>query len=123
MKTNKRSPSERRLRSQTELEFVQEWGWKISLHFLAGILSCLLSAQVTFGFPQKAKNGDSQTAAPSIAGKVAVITGQGQSQVNNLAGVAVNLSSPDAGFAVQSTLTDESARLQFTQLAAGTYTL
>jgi hypothetical protein len=47
----------------------------------------------------------------------------GQGQVNNLAGVTVKLSHPNTGSALQSTLTDESGRFQFAQLAAGTYTL
>jgi hypothetical protein len=121
MKTNTRSPSKRCLRFQAELGFVQGRGCKITLHFLVGLLSCLLSAQVSFALPQKAKSSDTLAAAPSIAGKVTVITGQGQ--VNNLTGVAVKLSGTSAGFALQPTLTDENGRYEFTQLAVGTYTL
>jgi len=76
---------------------------------------------LSFGSPQNEKSSDAQNAASSIAGNVSVITGQGQ--VNSLAAVTAKLSEPSAGSAVQSTLTDESGRFQFTHLTAGTYTL
>jgi hypothetical protein len=122
MKTNKKNCSKRRLPSMRELGFAHERGCTITVHFLAGLLSCLLLARVTFAFPERAKSGDAQTAAPSsIAGKVTVITGQGR--VNNLAGVAVKLTGPSAELTLQPTLTDENGGYEFTQLATGTYTL
>jgi hypothetical protein len=101
--------------------FAHDRRYKITLHFLAGLLSCLSLARVTFGFPQEGKTIDAQAATSSIAGKVSVITGQGQA--NNLAGVAVKLGGPSTGSTLQSRLTDESGHFQFTQLVAGTYTL
>jgi hypothetical protein len=121
MKTNNRNYSKGRPPSLIEMGFGHDRGCKITLHFIAGLLSCFLSAQATFGFPQKEKSSDAQAAAVSIAGKVTVITGQGQ--VNNLAGVTVKLTEPSTGSALQSTLTDESGRFQFTQLVAGTYAI
>jgi len=94
---------------------------KIALYFLTGFLSCILLAPATFGSPQKAINSDTQAAASSIAGNVNVATGQGQ--VNNLADVTVKLSDAATQSTLQSTLTDETGHFQFTQLAAGTYTL
>jgi hypothetical protein len=119
MKTNRRNYSNRRL-PRAEPGFARDRGRKITLHFIVGLLSCLLSAQVTYGYPQKVKSSDGQPAA-SIAGKVTVITGQGQ--VNNLAGVTVNLTEVTSGSTLQSTATDEGGRFQFTQLVGGTYTL
>ena len=81
---------------------------------------CLSLTPATFGFPQKAKNGDSPAAA-SIAGTVNVATGQGQA--NNLAGIAVKLNGPSAGSTLQSAATDETGHFQFTQLPAGSYTI
>src|SRR6267142_6988146 len=119
MKTNKRSHAKRRLPPLTEQTSAHDRGWKITLHFLVGLLSCLSIVPATFGFPQKAKTSDAQAAAAPIAGNVNVITGQGQ--VNNLAGVTVKLTEPGTGSTLQSTLTDESGRFQFTpQLLAGT---
>jgi Carboxypeptidase regulatory-like domain len=94
---------------------------KIPLYFMAGLLSCLSFARVTFGFPQNAKSTDPQVAASSIAGSVNAVTGEGQ--VSNLADVTVKLSDPSAQFTPQSALTDEAGHFQFTQLPAGTYTL
>jgi len=45
---------------------------------LAGLLSCLSFARVTFGFQQDAKSTDPQVAASSIAGSVNAVTGDGQ---------------------------------------------
>jgi hypothetical protein len=94
---------------------------RIALYFLTGFLSCFSLAPATFGFPQKAINSDAQAAASSIAGNVNVATGQ--DQVNSLADVTVKLSDPATQSTLQSTLTDEAGHFQFTQLAAGTYTL
>jgi hypothetical protein len=112
MKTNKRDHSKRGLLSLTEVGFAHDGGCKITLHFLAGLLSCLLSAQVTFGLPQKAKSSEAPAAAASIAGKLTVMTGQGE--LNNLAGVVVKLSGASQGVAVQSTLTDDNGGYEFT---------
>src|SRR5258708_33188857 len=121
MNINKKSRAKRGLPSLTERRSGHDRARKITWHFLAGLLSCLSLVPVTFGFPQKAKTNDAQAAAAPIAGNVNVITGQGQ--VNNLAGVTVKLTEPKTGSTLQSTLTDESGRFQFTQLLAGTYTL
>src|SRR5467141_1160811 len=121
MNINKKSLAKRRLPSLTERRSGHDRACKITWHFLAGLLSCLSLVPVTFGFPQKAKTNDAQAAAAPIAGNVNVITGQGQ--VNNLAGVTVKLTEPGTGSTLQSTLTDEGGRFQFTQLLAGTYTL
>jgi hypothetical protein len=121
MKKNKRNLSKRYPLSRTGPRFGHHRGSKTTLHFLMGVLSCLWLAPATFGFPQKAKSGDAQAATSSIVGDVNVITGQGQ--VNSLAGVTVKLSDPNTKSALQSTLSDESGRYQFTQLVAGTYTL
>jgi len=94
---------------------------KIPLHFVAGLLSCLAFAGVTFGSQQNAKSTDPQVAASSIAGSVNAVTGEGQ--MSNLADVTVKLSDPSAQFTPQSALTDEAGHFQFTQLPAGTYTL
>ena len=94
---------------------------KIALYFLTGFLSCISLAPATFGSPQKAINSDTQSAASSIAGNVNIATGQGQ--VNNLADVTVKLSDAATQSTLQSTLTNEAGHFQFTQLAAGTYTL
>jgi len=45
---------------------------------LAGLLSCLSFARLTFGFQQDAKSTDPQVAASSIAGSVNAVTGDGQ---------------------------------------------
>ncbi len=121
MKTNKRRLSERRLPFLNDLGLAHVRRCKIAVYFLAGLLSSLLFARVTFGFPQKAKNSDAKAATSSIVGNVNVITGQGH--VNNLSGLTVKLTDPTTGSALQSTLTDESGRFQFTQLVARTYTL
>src|SRR6266404_420688 len=121
MNINERSLAKRRLPSLTEQRSGHDRARKITWHFLAGLLSCLSLVPAAFGFPQKAKTNDAQTATSPIAGNVNVITGQGQ--VNNLAGVTVKLTEPGTGSTLQSTLTDEGGRFQFTQLLAGTYTL
>ena len=90
---------------------------KIPLHFVAGLLSCLAFAGVTFGSQQNAKSTDPQVAASSIAGSVNAVTGEGQ--MSNLADVTVKLSDPSAQFTPQSALTDEAGHFQFTQLPAG----
>jgi hypothetical protein len=95
--------------------------YKIPLYFMAGVLSCLSFARVTFGFQQNAKSTHPQVAASSIAGSVNAVSGDGQ--VTDLANVAVKLSDPSAQFTLQSALTDEGGKFQFTQLPAGTYTL
>src|SRR5467141_767576 len=113
MNINKKSIAKRRLPSLTERRYGHDRGCNITWHFLAGLLSCLSLVPAAFGFPQKAKTNDAQTAAAPIAGNVNVITGQGQ--VNNLAGVTVKLTEPKTGSTLQSTLTDEGGRYQFTQ--------
>jgi len=84
-------------------------------------MSCLLLTRVASGLPQDGKNSDAHGAAPSITGRVSAITGQGET--NDLAGVAVVLSSQAPGSILQSTVTDEGGRYQFIQLPVGSYTL
>ncbi len=96
-------------------------GCKMTLHFLAVLSLCLWLEPATFAYPQKEKTNDAQRGTSSIAGNVNVSTGEGQ--VNNLAGITVKLIDPKTGSALQSTLADESGHFQFTQLAAGTYTI
>src|SRR5260221_3156083 len=105
----------------SELGFSHHRGFRPTLHFLAVLLSCLSFVPSAFGFPQKEKPSDAPNAASSIAGNVSVITGQGQA--NNLAGVSAKISEPNTGAKLQSTLTDESGRFQFTHLTPGSYTL
>jgi carboxypeptidase family protein len=121
MRRNKRTLLKRRPPFLTELRFACDRGYKVTLHFLAGLLLCLPLGRVTFGFPQKAGTSDAQVATSSIAGTVNVITGQGQ--LNNLAGVTVELAGLSTGSTLQSTVTDDSGHFRFTQLGAGTYTL
>jgi hypothetical protein len=121
MKTNKKWTSNRRCPSPIDRGLVHDHGGKITLHFLAGLLSFISLAHVTFGFPYKARTDDPEAVTSSIAGDVNVIAGQGR--VNNLAGIAVKLSDPKTGTTLRSTLTDENGRFQFTQLVAGTCTL
>ncbi len=119
MKTDRTNRTKCCLRSTIELGFHR--GSKITLHALVGFLSCLLLSGVAFGLPQVAKSSDARPAAPSVAGTVTVIASQGQA--NDLAGVEVRLRSQVPGSVSQSTVTGEDGRYQFTQLAAGTYTL
>src|ERR1700680_76249 len=120
MGTNKRS-SVRLLQSfPSEPGFANDRGFKSILGFLA-VLSYLSFVPLAFGLPQKDKPSDAQTAASSIAGNVSVTTSQGQ--VKSLASVGVELSEPNTGSTLQSTVTDESGRFQFAHLTAGTYTL
>ncbi|HEV7966473.1 MAG TPA: carboxypeptidase-like regulatory domain-containing protein [Candidatus Acidoferrales bacterium] len=113
------------------LPFWTEWGFlgddvfKITLYFLAGLLARLSLARAASGSPQKATPNAVQTGTSAIAGKVNGIAGEGQA--NNLAGVVVKLvlklDDAGAGPALQSALTGESGRIQFTQLVAGSYAL
>jgi len=119
MKTDRTNRTKCCLRSTIELGFHR--GSKITLHALVGFLSCLLLSGVAFGLPQVAKSSDARPAAPSVAGTVTVIASQGQA--NDLAGVEVRLRSQVPESVSQSTVTGEDGRYQFTQLAAGTYTL
>src|ERR1700687_4101986 len=121
MKTNERSLSNRQFPSLKGPAIGYDHGCKITLHFLAGLLSCLSFVHVTFAIPQKAKSDDAQAATSSIKGNINVITSQGQA--NKLSGVTVKLTEVRIGSALQSTLTDESGHFQFAQLAAGTYML
>ena len=121
MKTDRRNGPRWCLRSPTVPRFGHDRGYAITLHILVGVLSCLLPSGVAFGLPQAAKSLDARPSGTSVAGTVTVITSQGQA--NDLAGVAVSLSSQVPGSVSQSTLTGEDGRYQFTQLAAGIYTL
>jgi len=121
MRTKKRKLSKRTLLPLSELGFTHNRGRKITLHFAAILFSCLLSGRVAFGFQQKARSSDPQTAVASIAGKVTTVASQ--SQVNNIAGVAVKLSGPTVSSASQSTFTDENGHYQFLQLVGENYAL
>jgi len=94
---------------------------KLALCFLAGVWTCLSLAQVTFGFPQKAEGAAVSNATSSVEGNVGVVNGEGQP--NNLAGATVKLTRSTAGSTLQSVLSDENGRFQFTQLEAGDYKL
>ena len=121
MNEKKRTSSESRLLSLIDLGFDRERVCRIGVHFLVGVFSCFLTARVTFGFPQKSNGPDAQAATSSIAGRVVIVTGQGQ--INNFPGVAVKLNDTGTESAVRSASTDENGRYQFSQLAVGTYTL
>lgn len=71
---------------------------------------------------QQIKGGGPQSAATaSVEGRVKVATRQ--EQANDLAGVAVTLTSQSSESTSQSAVADENGRYQFAQLSAGTYTL
>ncbi len=57
----------------------------------------------------------------SVTGRIAAVSGEGATNV--LPGVTVKLTGPSAGPAPQSTASDAEGHYQFTQLAAGTYTI
>ncbi len=94
---------------------------KITSYLLAGLCAYLVSTSAAFAIPQKANDGSPPGAVSSIGGTVSVAASP--DQVNNLSGISVKLSGPNAGPASQSTVTDENGHFQFLQLAAGTYTL
>jgi hypothetical protein len=121
MKKNEGSFSERRRRFISVRGSAHVRRRNITLHLLAGILSCLYLTRVTFGFSQKAKSNDTLAATSSITGNVDVITAQ--NQANHLAGVTVKLTDSRTGSSSKSTVTDENGRFQFAQLIAGSYTL
>ena len=118
---NTRNVLKRHHRLIGELGFSRDRRYRVILCLVAGLLSCLLPARLAFGLPQDAKTTEAQAGTSSITGKASVITGQGQEK--NLTGVTVKLGGPNSGPTLRSTLTDESGRFQFTQLAAGTYSL
>jgi len=118
---DKTSLSKFRATFPSDLRLTHDRRWKIAMYFLVLLWPCLSLAQVTFGFPQRAKTSDAREATSSISGTVSVVTGQGQ--VNALAGVSVKLSGPNTEAAPQSTVTDGSGGFRFAQLAPGTFTL
>src|SRR5690349_21310574 len=107
--------------SPTDPGFAHEPGLKINLRIVVCLLLCLSLPGVSFGFSQDARTVDPPAATSSITGKVSVTTSPGETK--NLTGVLVKLGGPSTGSTLRSTLTDESGHFQFTQLAAGTYTL
>jgi hypothetical protein len=121
LKASRRSRSKRICPSLGGLGLAHDRRRKIILYFAASLWACLSLARVTFGFPQRLTTGDTPGATSSISGAVNVVTGRGQA--NNLAGVTVKLGGPSTGSTVQSAPTDANGHFQFTQLAAGTYTL
>src|SRR5712675_3071911 len=102
------------LPSLREARFGLNRGCKMTLHCLVALLLCLWLVPAAFAYPQKEKTNDAQRGTSSIAGNVNVSKGEGQ--VNNLAGITVQLIDPKTGSALQSTLADESGHFQFTQL-------
>jgi hypothetical protein len=96
-------------------------GGAFATYFLASLLCWLSLPGLAFGLPLDTLSSDTPDALSSIAGTVAITAEQGR--VSSLAHVMITLSGPVAGSAVKSTFTDDAGHFEFTQLAAGTYTL
>jgi len=97
---------------------------KIARRIVSNAFCAISIALILFPFPTLGRR--SQSANPtiskaSVAGRITAISGEGATNV--LPGVTVKLTSPSAGPAPQSTVTDAEGHYQFTQLAAGTYTI
>ncbi len=82
------------------------------------VTSLLLVCSTFARQPQDANSGVPKA---SVTGRMTVVSGEGAT--NSLAGVAVKLTGPSAQPTPQSTVTDADGHYEFTQLAAGTYTL
>ncbi len=78
----------------------------------------LLACPILARQPQGANSNDAKASA---TGRITAISGEGVTNV--LPGVTLKLTGPSAGAAPQSTVTDSEGRYEFTQLAAGTYTM
>ncbi len=72
-------------------------------------------------FAQQPQGASSGSPKASIAGRITVVSGEGAT--NSLPGVNVKLTGPSVGAVPQSTVTDADGHYEFTEVAAGTYTL
>ncbi len=72
-------------------------------------------------FAQQPQGASSGSPKASIAGRITVVSGEGAT--NSLPGVNVKLTGPSVGGVPQSTVTDADGHYEFTEVAAGTYTL
>ena len=85
---------------------------------------CVISIVLALANP--AFSQQSQTAKPdvpkaSVTGRITAVSSEGSP--NSIPGVSVKLTGPSGGPAPQSTVTDAEGRYEFTQIAAGAYTL
>ena len=97
---------------------------KIARRIVSNAFCAISIALILFAFPTVARQsqGTNSTASrASISGRITAISGEGATNV--LPGVTVKLTGPSAGPAPQSTASDAEGHYQFTQLAAGTYTI
>src|SRR5207249_2627819 len=97
---------------------------KIARRIVSNAFCAISIALILFAFPtvHRQSQGTNSTASrASISGRITAISGEGATNV--LPGVTVKLTSPSVGPAPQSTATDAEGHYQFTQLAAGTYTI
>ena len=97
---------------------------KIARRIVSNAFCAISIALILFAFPTVARRsqGTNSTASrASISGRITAASGEGATNV--LPGVTVKLTSPFVGPAPQSTVTDAEGHYQFTQLAAGTYTI
>src|SRR5260370_35741573 len=78
----------------------------------------LLACPILARQPQGANSNEAKASA---TGRITAISGEGVTNV--LPGVTLKLTGPSAGAAPQSTVTHSDRRYEFTQLAAGTYTM
>lgn len=86
--------------------------------WIVSIASLLFVCSTFAAQPQGANSG---TAKGSIAGRITVVSGDGAA--DSLPGATVKLTGPSQGAATQSTVSDAEGHYEFTQLAAGSYTL
>src|SRR5437899_3457223 len=81
-------------------------------------------ALILLAFPtlaRQSQSANSTISKASVTGRITAVSGEGATNI--LPGVTVKLTGPSAGPAPQSTVTDAEGHYEFTQLAAGTYTL
>ena len=97
---------------------------KIARRIVSNAFCAISIALILFAFPTVARQsqGTNSTASrASISGRITAISGEGATNV--LPGVTVKLTGPSAGPAPQLTASDAEGHYEFTQLAAGTYTM
>src|SRR5437660_5434130 len=97
---------------------------KIARRIVSNAFCAISIALILFPFPtlgRRSQSANSTISKASVAGRITAISGEGATNV--LPGVTVKLTSPSAGPAPQSTATDAEGHYEFTQLAAGTYTM
>src|SRR5438034_215881 len=81
-------------------------------------------ALILLAFPtlaRQSQSANSTISKASVTGRITAVSGEGATNI--LPGVTVKLTDPSAGPAPQSTVTDAEGHYEFTQLAAGTYTI